>query len=109
MNFRIWIQSKESRIATPHTVSARSLQEAISRVDGGLDYREYLPLARHEVEFQPGVWVSMEGLVEFALDCDAGAVYRGLVSRISRGLWHPHEGNRPLLERLLHRSCLRLG
>jgi len=109
MNFRIWIQSKESRIATPHTVSARSLQEAISRVEGGLDYREYLPLARHEVEFQPGVWVSMEGLVEFALDCDAGAVYRGLVSRISRGLWHPHEGNLPLLERLLHRSCLRLG
>jgi len=109
MNFRIWIQSKESRIATPHTVSARSLQEAISRVEGGLDYREYLPLARHEVEFQPGVWVSMEGLVEFALDCDAGAVYRGLLSRISRGLWHPHEGNRPLLERLLHRSCLRLG
>ena len=109
MNFRIWIQSKESRIATPHTVSARSLQEAISQVEGSLDYRDYLPLARHEVEFQPGVWVNMEGLVEFALDCDAGAVYRGLLSRISRGLWHPHEGNRPLLERLLHRSCLRLG
>jgi len=109
MNFKIWIQSRETKIATPHTVSARSLLEAISQVEGGLDYREYLLLRRHEVELQPGMWVNLEGLVEFALDCDTGAVYRGLVSRISRGLWHPHEGKRPLLERLLHSSCLRLG
>ena len=109
MNFKIWIQSKETKIGTPLTILARSLQEAISQVEGGLDYREYLLLTRHEVELQPGVWVNIEGLVEFALDCDTGAVYRGLHSRMSRGLWRPHEGKRPLLERLLHRSCLRLG
>ena len=109
MNFKIWIKSKETKIATPHTVSAPSLQEAISQVEAGLHYREYLPLRRHEAELQPGVWVNIEGLVEFALDCDTGAVYRGLGSRISRGLWRPHEGKRPLLERLLHRTCLRLG
>lgn len=109
MNFKIWIQSMETKIATPHTVSARSLQEAISQVEGGLDHREYLPLRRHDVELQPGVWVNIEGLVQFALDCDTGTVYRGLVSRISRGRWRPHEAKRPLLERLLHRSCLRLG
>jgi hypothetical protein len=109
MNFRIWIQSRETQIATPRTVSARSLQEAISQVEGGLDDREFLPPRRHEVELQPGVWLNIEGLVEFALDCDTAAVYRGLFSRISRGLWRPHEGKRPLLERLLHRYCLRLG
>ncbi len=109
MNFKIWVRSTDTKIATPHTVAARSLEEAISQIEGRPDYRDHVLLRRHDVELQPGVWVNIEGLVEFALTCDTGAVYRGLVSRISRGLWRPHEGKRPLLERLLHRSCLRLG
>lgn len=109
MNFKIWLQSKGTKIATPHIISAPSLEDALGRLEDNLDHREYLVLTRHDVELQAGVWVNVEGLVEFVLNCDTATVYRGLVSRISRGLWRPREGNRPLLQRLLHRSCLRLG
>ena len=109
MNFKIWTESEETKIATPQPISARSLVEAISRVEERLDGRGRVLPRRHEVEVQPGAWMNIEAVVEFALNCDTASVYRRLVGRLSRGQWRPDEGERPLIEKLLHRQCLRLG
>lgn len=109
MNFRVWTQAADTKVATPHVVDAACLEDAVALVEAELNHRDHVVLRRHDVELQSGIWVSIEALVEFALNADTGAVYRGLVSRMSRGLWRPNEAERPLLERILHRSCLRLG
>src|SRR3990172_12585242 len=109
MNFKIWTESEETKIATPQPISARSLVEAISRVEERLDGRGRVLPRRHEVEVQPGAWMNIEAVVEFALNCDTASVYRRLVGRLCRGQWRPHEGERPLIEKLLHRQGLRLG